>query len=208
MAADREDVDDEYVDYDSKPIFHLLIWLGQYNNQDTGLLLNVTNEEWEHMKSLEEPMQDRIVECFKDRDGNWRYLRFRDDKETANHISTYQKVLESIHDGVTITELASHQQEMKRNWKEKRHLIAPSVHQQHQQYQHPHQQYAPPPYLVARPPSGGEVREYHSSRIPLHIKQYAAGINTDMQPTERPRDLEPPYKRQRPEKRRKEETDT
>jgi mRNA guanylyltransferase len=44
------------------------------------------------------------VECRYDPDwaGNWRFMRFRDDKNTANHRSTYDKIMESIRDNVDV----------------------------------------------------------------------------------------------------------
>ncbi|RUO95478.1 hypothetical protein BC936DRAFT_143938 [Jimgerdemannia flammicorona] len=53
-------------------------------------------------------LQDRIVEVVSDtkrqqREGlssPWRLMRFRDDKLTANHCSTVEKVVASIQDGV------------------------------------------------------------------------------------------------------------
>jgi hypothetical protein len=45
----------------------------------------------------------QIIECKYDHDwpNNWKFTRFRSDKLTANHISTYEKILVSIDDNVT-----------------------------------------------------------------------------------------------------------
>jgi mRNA guanylyltransferase len=53
------------------------------------------------------PPLNRIVECRYDPDwpNNWRVSRFRDDKLTANHISTFEKILISIRDNVTHEEV-------------------------------------------------------------------------------------------------------
>lgn len=46
-----------------------------------------------------------IVECARDGQGRWRFMRVRDDKQHANHISVIHKVMDSIRDGVTRDEL-------------------------------------------------------------------------------------------------------
>ncbi|KAK5050611.1 hypothetical protein LTR84_003893 [Exophiala bonariae] len=100
----------------------------------------VTPEEWEEWKSLNRPLQDSIVECFQEdvlRDksplngtttngdaayssGNtrrWRFHRFRDDKTDANHISTYESVIQSIHDHVTEEDLLANAEGIRSAWK-------------------------------------------------------------------------------------------
>ncbi len=44
---------------------------------------------------------------------------FRADKDTANHVSVYEKVCASITDNVTEAELVAACPEMKRRWKER-----------------------------------------------------------------------------------------
>jgi len=53
------------------------------------------------MKVSGEQLEDRIVEVRWDpaMEG-WRMMRFRDDKPAGNHISTVEKVIQSIRDGV------------------------------------------------------------------------------------------------------------
>lgn len=100
---------------------------GRYEKHGT---LFVTHEEWEKMKALNTPLQDSIVECFlepMDTNGTangddetstrWRFHRFRDDKLEANHISTYNSVIESIQDHVTSDDLLQHADEMRSAWK-------------------------------------------------------------------------------------------
>lgn len=46
-------------------------------------------------------MEDRIVEVRWDPAvEGWRMMRFRDDKPAGNHVSTVEKVIQSIRDGV------------------------------------------------------------------------------------------------------------
>ena len=58
-----------------------------------------------------------IVECYKDDDRRWRFHRFRDDKRDANHITTVQKVLESIEDAVAQEELIANAGDIRTRWK-------------------------------------------------------------------------------------------
>ncbi len=98
------DEDYSYVDYDTKPKFHLYSWEGKNNDKYFDELF-VTDEEWEELKNLQEPLDARVVECYKDKENRWRYLRFRDDKLNGNHSSVVEKVLTSIRDCVSKQEL-------------------------------------------------------------------------------------------------------
>ncbi|BFZ54859.1 Dcp1p-Dcp2p decapping enzyme complex alpha subunit [Savitreella phatthalungensis] len=60
-----------------------------------------------------------IVECRLDQQGRWRYMRPRDDKQHANHISVIHKVLASIEAGVTREELLSAAIDIRRCFKER-----------------------------------------------------------------------------------------
>jgi mRNA guanylyltransferase len=123
-------------DFDAKPAFDLLVWQGE-GNYTFFANLYITDADWEAMKSLHQQLDGRIIECYKDTQGRWRFKaeadgtpRFRDDKKTANHISTVRKVLESIEDGVTQEELMGAAPMIMRSWKRR----------------HPEeQQQAPPP---------------------------------------------------------------
>lgn len=122
-------------DYHSLPErFSLYIFHGQGNYSYVDDLY-VTPEDWEAMKSKNYPLQDAIVECFVEDvpqtngyhgtnsdDHNrrrWRYHRLREDKDEANHVSTYDSVKESIHDNVTEQVLLDRAEEVKRAWKKR-----------------------------------------------------------------------------------------
>ena len=143
LKPDPEDPSPQ-IDYFSFPEdFALWIFDGdrhgnaRYLHQGT---LFVTTDDWEHMKSLNRPLQDCIVECFQEEvhytgtngdsrqngryDGTngtpgrrWRFHRFRDDKTEANHTSTLNSVIESIEDHVTEDDLLSQAEEIRRCWK-------------------------------------------------------------------------------------------
>ncbi|ETN39701.1 uncharacterized protein HMPREF1541_05927 [Cyphellophora europaea CBS 101466] len=99
---------------------------GRYEKHDT---LYMSPEEWEQLKAMNRPLQDCIVECFQQEvppingmngygpTRRWRFHRFRDDKDDANHISTFESVIESIEDHVTEEDLLKHAAEIRSCWK-------------------------------------------------------------------------------------------
>jgi mRNA guanylyltransferase len=110
-------------DWDAKPAFHLLVKCGNGDYRQYADLF-VTAGEWEAMKALGEQLDGRIIECYLDDYGRWRFKkeakgtpRFREDKPEANHISTVHKVIESIQDGVTEEELRAAALSIQRAWK-------------------------------------------------------------------------------------------
>ncbi|KAF2875305.1 mRNA-capping enzyme subunit alpha [Massariosphaeria phaeospora] len=100
-------------DYNAKPTpFQLLVLHSQNNYRPFAHDLHVTDEEWEILKSLNQRLDGRIIECYRDTSGRWRYKReddgsprWRDDKKDANHISTVNSVLDSIENPVTEQDL-------------------------------------------------------------------------------------------------------
>ena len=55
------------------------------------------------MKESKEQIDDRVVECYWDKERNaWRLLRVRNDKTDGNYISIVHKILKSIEDGVEL----------------------------------------------------------------------------------------------------------
>ncbi|KAJ5929273.1 hypothetical protein N7454_007121 [Penicillium verhagenii] len=115
---EAEGISEPYVDYDAIPIFHLFAMLnaGEYRHFAE---MYVTPTEWEDLKAMRVPLDDAIVECYKDENARWRFHRLRDDKLDANHISTVEKVLESIEDRVTEDDLIRLAPVIKTAWKKR-----------------------------------------------------------------------------------------
>lgn len=139
----KKDPNRWYYNYDVKPIFSLYIWLGgadvntrikdfskPFDAKDLDLLertykkfaeLEISDEKWQELKSLEQPLNGRIVECSKNQEtGAWQLLRFRDDKLNGNHTSVVQKVLESINDNVSLEDLSESVASIKAMWQQRR----------------------------------------------------------------------------------------
>ncbi|KAL2817409.1 mRNA capping enzyme, catalytic domain-containing protein [Aspergillus granulosus] len=115
---EADGIAEPYPDYDALPIFHLFVLLNDKEYQPFGEMY-VTPSEWEDLKALQTPLDDNIVECSKDENHRWRFHRIRDDKADANHISTVEKVLESIEDRVTEEDLIRVAPAIKTAWKKR-----------------------------------------------------------------------------------------
>lgn len=122
LEPDTEDEGDgvvaPYPDYDALPVFHLFVMLNAGEYRLFGEMF-VTDAEWEDMKALRIPLDDTIVECYQDDGHRWRFHRLRDDKLDANHVSTVEKVLESIQDRVTEDDLIRAAPAIKTAWKKR-----------------------------------------------------------------------------------------
>ncbi|PYI29365.1 mRNA capping enzyme, alpha subunit [Aspergillus indologenus CBS 114.80] len=129
---EAEGVLEPYADYEAMPIFHLFVMLRANEYQPFGEMF-VTPDEWEAMKALGQPLDDTIVECAKDDQGRWRFHRLRDDKSDANHISTVEKVLESIQDRVTEEDLIRMAPAIKTAWKKRQALQEEEARKRHRQ---------------------------------------------------------------------------
>jgi mRNA guanylyltransferase len=123
VAPDEDEradgVTEPFVDYDSVPRAELWIFTGdsgpdKYEYFDEVL---ITKEEWEVLKGLGDPLNDRIVECNQDEHGRWRIMRFRDDKLEANHKSTVLSVLDSINDRISYADLVKAAPRIRDSWK-------------------------------------------------------------------------------------------
>lgn len=118
------DPDDEnkeggpYPDYTVMPKIALLVYNGGDGYLPYGYM-GLENQQWENLKALNEPLNDRIVECVLDGSKIWRFLRFRDDKKEANHISTVESVMESIQDQVSRDDLIRASKKIRDEWKKR-----------------------------------------------------------------------------------------
>jgi mRNA guanylyltransferase len=105
------------VDFDALPVISLFVWMGDGKASKWYGTLHLEPQEWADLKALGEPLDERIVECYMDAQKRWRFMRFRDDKDHANHVSTVESVIESIRDAVSEKELIAVAPEVRRRWK-------------------------------------------------------------------------------------------
>ncbi|KAL8841466.1 MAG: hypothetical protein Q9170_000929 [Blastenia crenularia] len=125
IEPDVEDIRDgltsPFPDYSAKPQFILLVHKGSNEYLRWGTMF-AEDSQWEAMKALGEPLNDRIVECFRDERNRWRFHRFRDDKTEPNYIDTVDSVMESIHDRVTKDDLIGAAKKIRDEWKKRQAL--------------------------------------------------------------------------------------
>lgn len=63
-------------------------------------------------------IHDKIAEfSWLNEEQNWKFLRFRDDKNDANHSTVVEKILDSIKDGVKAEELMKKAPQIRSLWK-------------------------------------------------------------------------------------------
>ncbi|KAJ3360883.1 Dcp1p-Dcp2p decapping enzyme complex alpha subunit [Allomyces javanicus] len=94
--------------------FELHLWEGQDRHRFQAYL-EVENQQLHDLLSRS---NGKIIECNWDPEHQrWQYMRFREDKNTANHTDVYRKILHSIQDGVTREELEADAPVIKSNWK-------------------------------------------------------------------------------------------
>ena len=122
--SDDDDADEgPYPDYGAVPEIELYV----YGNDETDVpfgKMHIDKAGWEDMKSLQQPLNWRIVECCQDKSNQWRFLRFRDDKREANHISTVNSVMESIQDSVSKEHLIAVAKSIRDHWKKREQPMA------------------------------------------------------------------------------------
>ena len=105
-------------DWDAKPTATLSVKHGHGDHRPYADMY-MTDDEWERLKGMGRPLQETIVECAQDDQRRWRFLRFRDDKNDANHIRTVESVMESIQDRVGRRDLTAAAKKMKDEWKKR-----------------------------------------------------------------------------------------
>ncbi|KAF2400575.1 mRNA capping enzyme, alpha subunit [Trichodelitschia bisporula] len=139
-----QDEEGPYEDFEAMPDFTLLVYHGD-NRYEPFAPLYITDEDWQIMKRLGQVLDGRIIECYRDEEGRWQFKkehdgspRFRDDKLEANHISTVNKVLQSISDAVSQEDLIAAAPAIMRAWKAR----------------HPEEEEAKRRHAQARPPNG------------------------------------------------------
>ncbi|RGP80618.1 mrna guanylyltransferase [Fusarium longipes] len=115
----REGITEPFIDYDSIPKAELYVFKGNSGPDKYEFFHDayINEEEWETLKSLNDPLDWRIVECNIDEHGRWRIVRFRDDKNEANHTSVTKSVLQSIEDRVSEKDLYRAAGDIKNAWK-------------------------------------------------------------------------------------------
>ncbi|KAI9592097.1 mRNA capping enzyme [Syncephalis fuscata] len=83
--------------------------------------LGITIEEWQQYRG--QIREGRIMEVVYDPQHvpphQWKMMRFRDDKTTANHISVVEKIMKSIEDGVEEDKLIEMAPEIRTAWKQR-----------------------------------------------------------------------------------------
>lgn len=112
-----EGITEPYPDYDAMPIINLCAYTGDGKPDEWYGTLHLESEEWEKLKALNQPLDDRIAECVMDERKRWRFMRWRDDKDKPNHITTVESVIESITDRVTEKELIAAAKGIRDEWK-------------------------------------------------------------------------------------------
>src|SRR6185312_11462300 len=133
-------------DYTVKPQFILKKWLRR-NEHAFFSEMTVTDEEWENTFRNIPNLSGRIVEAVYDPTADsrapWKFLRFRDDKEHANHSSVVTKIQESIRDAVAKEQLIAHAPKIREAWKRREtqksqisHPQSSSSVAQHQHHSH------------------------------------------------------------------------
>lgn len=117
------DSDDEdqtpYADYSAMPQVRLAVFNGDREPDLHYGTMVIDPPRWEQWKALQTPLNDRVVECSLIANGVWRFLRFRDDKHEANHISVVESVMESIMDKVSEEDLIEASKGIRDAWKER-----------------------------------------------------------------------------------------
>jgi mRNA guanylyltransferase len=108
-------------DYDAIPSPLTLQVMHSKDNYQPFATLSLTPAEWAILKGLNQRLDGRIIECYRNANGQWKFKaeadgtpRWRDDKTDANHVSTVNSVLSSIENPVTELDLLANQENIKK----------------------------------------------------------------------------------------------
>ncbi|KAI0538514.1 mRNA capping enzyme [Xylaria digitata] len=114
-----EGITSPFIDYEAKPAveLHANHGGGWPNGYQYYADMHLENSEWEILKALGDPLDERVVEAYMDAQKRWRFYRFRDDKTDGNHISVVNSVIESIRDGIKQEDLLNAAKSIRDNWK-------------------------------------------------------------------------------------------
>ncbi|KAI9143388.1 mRNA capping enzyme, catalytic domain-containing protein [Paraphysoderma sedebokerense] len=105
------------IDNNGQPQYILQLWEGRDIHRDHAeLILDDIGRS-----TLNPYMHGKVIECWYDPQwpNNWRFMRFRDDKDTANHASVFRSIMDSIRDGVSKEELLQKTESIRSHWKER-----------------------------------------------------------------------------------------
>ena len=125
VEPDSDDEDQRpYPDYEAMPQVMVAVYGGDRNPDIPYGTMMLQGPQWEAWKALGKPLNDQIVECSLIEPNVWRFLRFREDKHEANHISTVESVMESILDKVSEDDLIKASKSIRDEWKERERQAA------------------------------------------------------------------------------------
>lgn len=123
LQPDEQDIAEgittPYPDFDAIPTANLMVYIGDNKPDQWYGEMYLDEEKWEELKAENTELDDRIAECAMDAKGRWTFMRWRDDKKQANHISTVESVIESITDRVTAKELIDSREAVRDAWKKR-----------------------------------------------------------------------------------------
>ncbi|KAI8622537.1 mRNA capping enzyme, catalytic domain-containing protein [Chytriomyces sp. MP71] len=99
--------------------FYLMLWKGGRDGHE--MFGEFTLDEDMYQEWIQNPPSGKIAECRYDPNwpGEWRFSRFRDDKENANHESVYHSIMESIRDNVDAQAIIDHAPIIRDHWKQR-----------------------------------------------------------------------------------------
>jgi len=158
--------------------FTLNIWGGGNNHF---YFADLTIDDPEMQKEWEDnPPEGRIIECYFENEC-WHFMRFREDKENANHETIVKKIMKSINDNVEKEELLEHTQIIRNNWKQRDNDRRHNVH--HQPQARPQaipQQHNRPPQQYHQQPNVNNHYHQNQVRSQKDQEKYRSNVYSEM----------------------------